>query len=173
MWGTLEVGPPLLEGFNNGKELFVVDVIVELHRDHQADVEGNGLKLVTARVHLQEYTSNGIVRGIAFKDNKEGGVKVVEDGDGGEGFFEEGEYALALAVPVLWSVLSCELIERFGDPRVIINEPAVEVSKTKKELHLLHILGQRPIEDLHLSRIHANAVLGNNDAKVLNFGGVK
>ncbi|KAG6869857.1 hypothetical protein C0993_005800, partial [Termitomyces sp. T159_Od127] len=70
----------------------------ELHRDHRASVEGNGLELITAKVHLQEYTSNGIVRGVAFKNDREEGVKMVEDGGGGEGFFfEEGKYALALA----------------------------------------------------------------------------
>ncbi|KAG6883932.1 hypothetical protein C0993_002736 [Termitomyces sp. T159_Od127] len=170
MWGTLEVGLPLLEGFDNGKELFVVDVVVELHRDHQAGVEGNGLELITAKVYLQDYTSDGIVRGVAFKDNREGGVKMVEDGGGGEGFFEEGEYALALAVPVPRSVLSCEPVERFSEPGVIINELAVKVGKTKEGLHLFYALGQRPVEDgLHLSGVHANAIWVNYDAEVLWF----
>ncbi|KAG6884118.1 hypothetical protein C0993_001306 [Termitomyces sp. T159_Od127] len=90
-----------MQGFDDGEELLVVDVVVELHGDHQAGVEGNELELVTARVHLQEYTGDGVVEGVAFEDNGEGGVKVVEDGGGGEGFLKEGEYALALAVPVL------------------------------------------------------------------------
>ncbi|KAG6883381.1 hypothetical protein C0993_006484 [Termitomyces sp. T159_Od127] len=34
MQGAFEVGSPLLEGFNNSKELLVVDVVVELHGDH-------------------------------------------------------------------------------------------------------------------------------------------
>ncbi|KAG6899919.1 hypothetical protein C0993_005309 [Termitomyces sp. T159_Od127] len=34
MRSALEVGLPLLEGFNNGEELLVVDVVVELRRDH-------------------------------------------------------------------------------------------------------------------------------------------
>ncbi|KAG6882681.1 hypothetical protein C0993_009598, partial [Termitomyces sp. T159_Od127] len=115
-------------------------------------VEGNKPELVTARVHLQEYISNGVVGGIAFENNRKGGVKVVEDGGGGEGFFEEGKYALALAVPVPWSVLSHEPVEGFGDLGVIINEPAVEVGETKEGLHLFYTLGQRPVEDgFHLS----------------------
>ncbi|KAG6876809.1 hypothetical protein C0993_000296 [Termitomyces sp. T159_Od127] len=65
MWSTLKVGLPLLKGFNNGDELFVVDV-------------------VTAGVHLQEYTGNGIVGGVTFENNREGRVKVAEDGGGGE-----------------------------------------------------------------------------------------
>ncbi|KAG6898754.1 hypothetical protein C0993_004518 [Termitomyces sp. T159_Od127] len=53
-------GSPLFEGFNNGEELLVIDVVVDLHEDHQAGVKGNKPELVTTRVHLQEYTSNGV-----------------------------------------------------------------------------------------------------------------
>ncbi|KAG6867762.1 hypothetical protein C0993_011451 [Termitomyces sp. T159_Od127] len=100
MRGALKVGPPLLEGFDNGEELLVVDVVVELHGDHQAGVESNGPELVIAGVLLQEYTGNGVVGGVAFEDNGERGVEVAEDGGRGEGFLEEGEYTLAPAVPV-------------------------------------------------------------------------
>ncbi|KAG6899677.1 hypothetical protein C0993_007988 [Termitomyces sp. T159_Od127] len=103
-----------------------------------------------------------------------GGVKVAEDGGRGEGFLEEGEYALALAVRVSWSVLSHEPVEEFSDPKVIINELAVEVGKTKEGLHLFYTLEWRPVEDgLHLSRVHANTVWDDYDAEILNFGGVE
>ncbi|KAG6876792.1 hypothetical protein C0993_000407 [Termitomyces sp. T159_Od127] len=103
-----------------------------------------------------------------------GEVEVAEDAGRGEGFFEEGEYALALAVPVPWGVLSRPPVEGFSDPGVIINEPAVEVGETKEGLHLFHTPGRRPVEDgLHLSGIHANTVQGDYDTKVLNFGGVE
>ncbi|KAG6864750.1 hypothetical protein C0993_008562, partial [Termitomyces sp. T159_Od127] len=75
---------------------------------------------------------NGIIGGVTFENDGESRVKVAEDGGGSEGFFEEGEHALAFAISVPWSVLSHELVEEFGDPGVIINEPAVEVGKTKK-----------------------------------------
>ncbi|KAG6884603.1 hypothetical protein C0993_009662, partial [Termitomyces sp. T159_Od127] len=120
-------------------------------------------------VHLEEYICNGIVRGVAFEYNGKGSVKMVEDKGGHEGCFEEGEYALALAVPVLWGVLSCEPVKGFGDPGVIINEPVIEVGKTKKGLHLYNVPGWRPIEDdLHLSRVHANSIQSDNDAEVHN-----
>ncbi|KAG6899368.1 hypothetical protein C0993_010854 [Termitomyces sp. T159_Od127] len=174
MQGALKVGLLLLEGFDNGEELLVVNVVVELHRDHQAGVESNGLELITAGVLLQKYTSDGIVEGITFEDNGEGGVEVVKDGGRGEGFFEEGEYTLALAVPVPRGVLPCEPVEGFGDPKVVINELAVEIGKTKEELHLFYTLGWRPVENgFHLGGVHVNAVWDDNDAKVLDFGGVK
>ncbi|KAG6867219.1 hypothetical protein C0993_005547 [Termitomyces sp. T159_Od127] len=174
MWVALEVGPPLLEGFDNGKELFVMDVIIELHGDHRVGVEGDEPELTTTGVHLQEYTGDGVVGGVTFENNREGGIKVVEDGGRGEGFFEEGEYALALAVTVPQGILSHELVEGFSDPGVIINEPAVEVGKTKEGLHLSYAPGWRPVENgLHFSGVHANPIWGNYDAKVLNFDGVK
>ncbi|KAG6875453.1 hypothetical protein C0993_009193, partial [Termitomyces sp. T159_Od127] len=130
-------------------------------------------ELVTTGVHLQEYTGDGIVGGVAFKNNEERGVKVAKDGAGGEGFLEEGEYTLAFAVPVPWGVLSCEPVEGFGDPRVIINGLAVKVGKTKKGLHLFYLLRWRPVEDgLHLSRINAttskNVVQVHNDKNVVH-----
>ncbi|KAG6875724.1 hypothetical protein C0993_007793 [Termitomyces sp. T159_Od127] len=123
---------------------------------------------------LREYTGNGIVRGVAFKYDGKGGVEVVEDGDGGKGFFEEGEDTSSFFVPVPWGVLSCETVEEFGDLRVVIKELAIEVGKTKKKLHTFYVPGWRPIEDgLHLSRVHAKSVQGDNDTEVLNFDGVK
>ncbi|KAG6897125.1 hypothetical protein C0993_007774 [Termitomyces sp. T159_Od127] len=114
---------------------------VELRGDHRAGVESNGLELVTARVLLQEYTGNGIVGGVAFEDDGERGVEVAEDGGGGEGFLEESEYTLALAVSVPSGVLPCKPVEGFGDPRVVIYELAVEIGKTKERLHLFYALG--------------------------------
>ncbi|KAG6875530.1 hypothetical protein C0993_008775 [Termitomyces sp. T159_Od127] len=92
----------------------------------------------------------------------------------GEGFLEEGEYTLALAVPVPWGVLSHEPVEEFGDPRVVINEPAIKIGETKEGLHLFYTLRWRPVEDgFHLSGVHANAIQSDYDAKVLDFNGVK
>ncbi|KAG6858359.1 hypothetical protein C0993_005918, partial [Termitomyces sp. T159_Od127] len=82
MQGALKVGPPLLEGFNNGEELLVIDVVVELHRDHGVGVESNGPELVTAGALLREYTSDGVVEGVAFEDDEERGVEVAEDRGG-------------------------------------------------------------------------------------------
>ncbi|KAG6876283.1 hypothetical protein C0993_004460 [Termitomyces sp. T159_Od127] len=159
MQGALEVSPLLFEGFDNGEELFVINAIVELYGDHQVGVEGNGLELVTTEVHLEEYTGNGIVRGITFKYDGKGGVEVAEDGGRGEGFLEESEYTLASAVPVPWGVLSHELVEGFGDSKVVINELAVEVGETKKGLYLFYVPGQRPVENgLHFSRVHENSI---------------
>ncbi|KAG6899325.1 hypothetical protein C0993_011202 [Termitomyces sp. T159_Od127] len=165
---ALEVGLLLLEGFDNGKELLVIDVVVELCGNHRVGVESNRPELVTAGVLLREYTSNGVVRGVTFEDNGERGVKVVEDGGGGEGLLEEGEYALPPAVPVPWGVLPCEPVEGFGDSGVVINEPAVEIGETKERLHLFYALGWRPVEDgFHLGGVHANAVWGDDDTEVV------
>ncbi|KAG6883009.1 hypothetical protein C0993_008290 [Termitomyces sp. T159_Od127] len=129
---AFEVGLPLLEDFSNGKELLVIDVVVELCGDHLAGVEGNGLELITTEVHLQEYIGNGVVKGITFENNGEKGVKMVEDEGGGKGFLEEDEYAVKLAITVSWGVLFHELVEGFGESRVIINELMVEVGETEK-----------------------------------------
>ncbi|KAG5334172.1 hypothetical protein C0989_004195 [Termitomyces sp. Mn162] len=114
--------PPLSEGFDNGKEFFVVDVVVELCGDNQMGVEGNGVEILAAGVHLEEDAGNGIVRGIAFEYYQQGRVKMVENQGGGEGFFEEGKDALALAISVPGSVLLSESIKEFGDPGVVVDE---------------------------------------------------
>ncbi|KAG6867742.1 hypothetical protein C0993_011752 [Termitomyces sp. T159_Od127] len=135
---------------------------------------GTKPELITTGVYLQEYTGDSIVRSIALEDDGEGGVKVAEDGGGGEGFLEEGEYTLALAVPVPWSILSREPVEGFGDPRVVINETAIEIGKTKEGLHFFYTLGWRLVEDgFHLSRVHVNAIQGGYDAEVLDFGSME
>ncbi|KAG6892358.1 hypothetical protein C0992_000795 [Termitomyces sp. T32_za158] len=40
--GSLEVGTPLLESFDNGKEFLIVDVVVEFGVNHRPGVEGDG-----------------------------------------------------------------------------------------------------------------------------------
>ncbi|KAG5334843.1 hypothetical protein C0989_002802 [Termitomyces sp. Mn162] len=136
-----EVGPLLLEGFDNGKKFFIIDVVVELCGDHQLGVKGNRSEILSTAVHLGEYSSYGIVRGMAFEDYEQGGVKVAEDWGRSESFLEEGEYTLALAVPVPGSVLSGESVEEFCDSRVVIDELAIKVSEPQEGLYLFHVLG--------------------------------
>ncbi|KAG5348403.1 hypothetical protein C0989_010601 [Termitomyces sp. Mn162] len=132
VWESLKVGPPLMEGFDDHEEFLVVDVIVELHRDHQMGVEGDGAEILPSGVRLGEYSGHGVVGGIAFEYNWQGGVKMAEDQDGGEGLLEEEEYTLALAVPIPRGVLSHESVERFGDSRVVVDESAIKVSEPQE-----------------------------------------
>ncbi|KAG5717163.1 hypothetical protein E4T56_gene10095 [Termitomyces sp. T112] len=147
MWGSFKVGSPLPEDFNNGEELLVIDIVVELHGDHQTDAKGNRAKVLSARVHLGEYANDGVVRGVAFEYYWQGGIKMVEDWGGGKGFSEEGEDALAPAIQLLGSVLPDESIEGFCDSGVVVNEHAIEISKPQKGLYLLDVLGWGLVED--------------------------
>ena len=50
--GSFKVGMLLLEGFNDGKELLVVNVIVELCINHGSAVESNEPGFSAAQFHL-------------------------------------------------------------------------------------------------------------------------
>ncbi|KAG5349951.1 hypothetical protein C0989_001079 [Termitomyces sp. Mn162] len=130
--GPLEVGLPLTEGFNDCKEFFVIDVVVEFHWDHQSGVEGDGMEIFAPQVQLGEYSGDSVVGGIALEHDWPGGVKMAENRSGGEGPLQEEEYALALAVPIPRGVLLRESVEGFGDPRVVVNEMAIKVSKPQE-----------------------------------------
>ncbi|KAG6879020.1 hypothetical protein C0992_005847, partial [Termitomyces sp. T32_za158] len=146
--GSFEVGVPLLKGFDNCKEFLVIDVVVEFCIDHRLDVEGNRAEgTVIVRVHLQEYTSDGVVRGIAFKHNGEFWVEMLEDRSSGEGLLEELKDTLALTVPAPQGLFPGEVVQGFCNAGVVINESLVKVGKTQEGLDFLDILKTRPVED--------------------------
>ncbi|KAH0588604.1 hypothetical protein H2248_004431 [Termitomyces sp. 'cryptogamus'] len=68
-------------------------------------VEGKRAQVLASGIQLGEYSGDGIVRGIAFEHNWQGGVKMAEDWSGGEGLLEKEEYTLAFAVPIPRGVL--------------------------------------------------------------------
>ncbi|KNZ76694.1 hypothetical protein J132_08973, partial [Termitomyces sp. J132] len=92
----------------------------------------------------------------------------------GEGLFEEGENTLAFAILVPGGVPPGEPIEGFHDPRVDVNEPAIEVSKPQKRLYFFDILQWRPVENgLDLGWVHTYAIWSNNNSKVFDLHGVE
>src|SRR5882724_11448905 len=99
MGQALEVVAPLSEGLEYGKQLLVVDLVVELHRLHAARVECNQVDVAIIRGDLGDDLSDHIVRSVSLNTNGIIRVKMCQDGGLGEGSLEGLEHLSVVRAP--------------------------------------------------------------------------
>jgi len=77
---AFQVVAPLSEGLEDGKQLLVVDLIVELSRLHTMGVECDQVDVAIVRGDLGDDCCNHIVRSIGFNNNRIIRVEMCQDG---------------------------------------------------------------------------------------------
>jgi len=106
-------------------------------------------------------TSDGVVRGIRFHDDRGVWNKIDEYGYSGEGVFESIESALTVLREDPRSIFLGEPGERDHNVGVIENEPAVEIGESQEGLNILYLMRFRPIRDgLYFVRRHSQTFRG-------------
>src|SRR5882724_460471 len=108
MCRALEVVAPLSEGLEYGKQFLIVDLVVELHRLHAAQVESDWVDVTIVRGDLGDYHGNRIVRSISFNNNGIIRVKMRQDGGLGEGSLEGFKHIGVVGAPSERGVLAGE-----------------------------------------------------------------
>ena len=78
---------PDFECFKYCKQFFVVDIIVELRRGKSLRVKGNHMNFAIGWRYGSKDSSEGIVRGVCFKDKQCAWNPVSQDSHGSEGLF--------------------------------------------------------------------------------------
>jgi len=142
-------------------------VIVQLQSSQGPGVVCNQANLSVGASNRQD-TSNSVVGGISFHDDRGIQNKVGEYGCGGEGMLEGIKETLTVLGEVPRSILPCELGEGNHNVGVIEYEPAVEVGKAQEGLDVLYLSRFRPIGDgLDLVQRHSQTVRREVIAKVL------
>jgi hypothetical protein len=77
---SFEIRPKLLESDEDGEELIVINVIVELCGSHRLRVECNQMEEIIDGINLQEHCSNRIVRSVSFDNSRAVGMEMSENG---------------------------------------------------------------------------------------------
>ena len=154
----------MLEGLVNREEFLVIDFVVQLRGEHRPRVVRDRVKVVVAGCHLQQYGGDRVVRPVGLDDNGVRGVKVREDGSGGECILQRFEGRLALWTPNKGGVFPRDSVHWCDDVQVVRYESPIEVSETQEGLDVLDITRRRPVvDDLRLGGIHREATRRHNE----------
>ena len=144
--GALEVMVPVPECFEDSKQLLIVGVIVQLRGSQSPGVVCDRTNLSIGASDRQD-TSDSIVRGISFHNDRGIWNEVSEYGHSGEGVLESVEGTSTVLGEVPRSIFPGEPGERDHNVQVVEYKPAVEVGKAQERLDVLHLLRFRPVRD--------------------------
>jgi len=165
---ALKVMVPVPECLKDGKEFLIMGVIVQLWSSQGPGVECYWTDFSIGAGDRQD-TSDGIVGGIRFHNDRGIWNKVSKDGCSGEGMLESIESVLTVLGEDPRSIFPGEPGERDHNVRVIENEPAVEIGESKEGLDVLYLTRFRPIGDgLDFVRRHSQTFRGQTVAKVFH-----
>ena len=112
--GAFKVVAPVLECLEDGKEFLIVGVIVQLRGSQGPGVVGNRTNLSVSASDRQD-TSDSVVRGISFHDDRGIRNEVSEYGHSGEGVLESIEGMSTVLGEVPRSIFPGEPGERDHD----------------------------------------------------------
>ena len=123
---SFHVDSPLPEPLDHREELFIIDRVVELGSGELAGVETDGVEHSSSG-RLREDAAQGEVGRICFDGEGGLGLKMLEDGSGGEGGLELAEGSLCLCRPGKFDSLPSQSRKRSSEGRVVKNEFAIEI----------------------------------------------
>ena len=106
---AFEVMVPVLECFKDCKKFLIVGVIVQLRSSQGLGVVGDQTNLSISASDRQD-TSDSIVRGVSFHDDRGIRNEVGEDGHSGEGMLESVEGTLTVLREVPRSIFLGEWV---------------------------------------------------------------
>ncbi|KIK75997.1 hypothetical protein PAXRUDRAFT_74074, partial [Paxillus rubicundulus Ve08.2h10] len=164
---------PGVECFMDGEEFFIMGVIVEFQSGEGLGVECDRAEFIIWAVDGKD-TSDGVVRGVSLDNDRGIRNPMSKNGSGSEGIFQVPESGAAFIGEVPRSVFPSEVSKQNNNVRIIEDEAAVEVGKTKEGLDVSDFLRFQPISDSFdsVSR-HCQATRGEEVSEVFDGGGVE
>ena len=126
---TFQIVSPNLESFKDGKQFFVIYVVVQLCRSESARVKGNWMNFIIF-VNNREDCSKSIVQDIGFHNELSIGNPMSKDRSGGKCFLERVESILTGGVKLPRNVLLGKAYQWNDNVRVVTDEPVVKVCET-------------------------------------------
>src|SRR5712675_1026651 len=125
---TLEVMAESFEGTNDGKEFFVVDVIVEFGRLHGLGKESNRVPSIE-KVWLFKNGTESEVASIGDDAKRKGGIREGEDRGDHKGVNEGAKGRFLGRGPNVGDIFLCESKESVCNLGIILDEATVKVAK--------------------------------------------
>ena len=127
-----EIMSPFFKTRDNGKQFFVVNVVVAFGGGHAGRHIRDGMPRVIGLL-LGENTSYGVVGGVTFDLERGFGIRDDEDRICGDAFFELVD-GFVLFVGPFPGGLAGEFGEGLRDPCEVLNEASIEIEETKEGL---------------------------------------
>ena len=158
--GAFKVMTPVPECLKDSKEFLIVGVIVQLRSSQGLGVEHYQTDLSIGAGDRQD-TSDSVVRGVHFHNDRGVWNKVSEYRHGSEGVLESIESALTVLRENPRGILPGEPGKRDHNVKVVENEPVIEVGKSQEGLDVLYLTRFRPIGDgLYFVQRHSQTFRG-------------
>ena len=129
----LKVVTPYLKSFENGKQFFVMDIIVEFGGCKGVGMESNRVDFIVHWGYHGENGSKGVVQCVHFNYEQRAWNPVHQYWCGGKGFSQHVESGVAFVGEIPSRAFVGEAGEWNNNVRVVWNEMPVEISKTRKD----------------------------------------
>ena len=143
---AFEVVTPTLERFEDGQELLVVDIVIELRAGEGAGVESDWVEFIFGSEDGED-CSEGVVGGISFNDNLGVRNPMGKNRSRSESLLERPEGFPTSIGEVPSYTFPSESGERNYDVRIFLNEAVIKVAETKEGLNVLDIPRFWPVQD--------------------------
>src|SRR5712672_394259 len=167
---TLKVMVESFEGTNDGKEFFVVDVVVEFGRLHGFGEESNRVPSIE-KVGLFKNGTESEVTSIGDDAKRKGGIREGKDRGDGKGVNEGAKGQFLGCGPNVGDVFLCESKERVCNLGIVLDEATVKVAEAEEGLEFLNGLWLGPFGDTgNFGRVHGDGSFRNDDAEIFDRG---
>ena len=157
---AVQVLTPVTAGIDDGEELFLTHIVVDLSWGQLARAIRDRLQAV-ALVLLQSGT-HCVVAGVAVERVRQGGVGDEQHGSGAERFLQLDKRFLLCVSPGKLHLVLGQFGQRQGDEAVVLHEAAIEVGEAEKGANLSLVLARWPVADsVDLVLRHGESVRAN------------
>ena len=171
---ALEVMLPVLKGLEDGQQLLIMGIIVQLRGRQSPRIVSNGSELRISTDNGQN-ASNGIVQGVGLNHKQSVRNPMSEDWSGSESLLQEVESRATIISEFPRSVfVGTKPHERNDNVGVVVNKATVEVHESEEGLNVLNFPQFQPIRDgLNFLHEHRESVGRKTETEVLGGGGVE
>ena len=170
--GALKVMLPVLEGLEDGQQLLVMGIIVQLRGGQSLQIISYQLEFGIGTDNGQD-ASDGIVQGVSLDHKQSIGNPMSEDRSRSEGL-QEVESGATIIGEFPRSVFVGKPCERNDNVGVVMNETTVEVCESEEGLNVLNFLQFQPVRNgLNFLCRHRESVGRKTETEVLGGGGME
>ena len=172
-WVAFKVMAKGLEGADNSKKFFVVDIVIKFRRLHGFGIEGNMMPTIKD-VRLFEDGPEGIIASVGDEAERPVVVWESKDRGNGKGVDEGTEGRFQIVGIEEGCIFFGEVVQRVRDLRVTLNEVAVKVAEPEEGLEVFDVFWGGPFCNArNFSRVHMDLAFSNDNTKVFNGSLIK
>ena len=125
---TSQIGSLLLQALNNSKQLFIINLIVELCRSYYFREVAYRFPYI-ARVLLRQHFSNYSIRGVSLNLHRESRVVVCKQKSRSQELLKLQKCCSAVIGKLKDCILICKLVQQLDNAFVVFDKPPIKVAE--------------------------------------------